>query len=382
VFVTGKAPPINPGTPSDFCVLNGREDARLSDVERLTVLGGASLDRLLGRLGKSLSAVTLSTFAPGLDIGALKTAQIKLHMLRTTGEIEKLFAIPTVPASATVTHIHGFPNGGVYDLELTSQFPQRDWAQDREYLASEANTTSYVRLWEHAGDQAKRTTVVAIHGWTMGDQRVNSLAFLPGLFYQLGCNVALVELPFHGRRRPADIPEDVPLFPSADPIRTCVAMAHALYDLRRLRMYLEQRGHQRMACVGMSLGAYVGALWAARDRLARAALLVPLVSMGDMAVELFKSSGSSQVPAEFLRDLFEDHSPLKQRPATPQSSIMVIGGEGDHLVPRSQITLLQKRWPHATVEWVHGGHAAGTNRAQVFDRIAQFLTGEDSPSRS
>ncbi len=380
--MTVKNPPVDTSTPSDFCVLNGREDARLSDVERLTVLGGASLDRVLGKLGKSLSSVTLDTFAPGLDISALKAAQIKLHMLRAAGEIEKLFAAPNAPAVAAITHIHGFPSGGVYDLEFASQFPQQDWAHDREYLASEANTTSYVRLWEHEGDQAGRTTIVAIHGWTMGDQRVNSLAFLPGLFYQLGCNVALVELPFHGRRRPEGIPESVPLFPSADPIRTCVAMAHALYDLRRLRLYLEQRGHRRISCVGMSLGAYVGALWAARDRLARAAFLVPLVSMGDMAVELFKKSSDGEVSAEFLRDLFEDHSPLRQLPETPQSSIMVIGGEGDHLVPRSQITLLQKRWSHATVEWVHGGHAAGTNRAAVFDRIAQFLTGEEAPSRS
>jgi pimeloyl-ACP methyl ester carboxylesterase len=380
--VTAKPPIPEPPSPSDFCVLNGRDDARLSDVERLTVLGGASLDRVLGRLGKSLSTVTLDTFAPGLDVSSLKTSQIKLHMLRKAGEIEKLFVAPAVAPQATVTHIHGFPSGGVYDLEFPSQFPERDWAHDLDYSSAEANTTSYVRLWEHAGSQSDRTTIVAIHGWTMGDQRVNSLAFLPGLFYQLGCNVALVELPFHGRRRPQGLPEDLPLFPSADPIRTCVAMAHALYDLRRLKLYLEQRGHRRIACVGMSLGAYVGALWVSLDVVARAAFLVPLVSMGDMAVDLFKRSCSGSVSEELLIDLFSDHSPLKRQPATPQRSIMVIGGEGDHLVPRSQITLLQKEWPHVTVEWVHGGHAAGTNRTQVFDRIAQFLIGEGTPSRS
>ncbi len=380
--MTTKPPIPEAPSPSDFCVLNGRDDARLSDVERLTVLGGASLDRVLGKLGKSLSTVTLDTFAPGLDISALMTSQIKLHMLRMAGEIDKLFVAPTTAPRATVTHIHGFPSGGVYDLQFASQFPERDWAYDLDYSSAEANTTSYVRLWEHAGEQINRTTIIAIHGWTMGDQRVNSLAFLPGLFYQLGCNVALVELPFHGRRRPQGIPEDLPLFPSADPIRTCVAMAHALYDLRRLKLYLEQRGHHRIACIGMSLGAYVGALWASLDVVTRAAFLVPLVSMGDMAVELFKRSGTGSSSEDLLRDLFSDHSPLKRQPATPQRSIMVIGGEGDHLVPRSQITLLQNEWPHVTVEWIHGGHAAGTNRAQVFDRIAQFLTGEGNPSRS
>jgi pimeloyl-ACP methyl ester carboxylesterase len=369
-------------TPSEFCVLNDGEDARLSDVERLTMIGGASLDRVLLKLGKSLSSVTLDTFAPGLDLSALQTSSIRLHMLRSRGEIEKLFAFPSPQSNPIVTHIHGFPSGGVYDLQFASHFPGADWRHDLDYLSIEENTSSFVRLWEHEDRSRERVTVVAIHGWTMGDQRVNSLAFLPGLFFSLGCNVALVELPFHGRRRPHGIPESIPLFPSADPIRTCVAMAHALYDLRQLRSYLESRGHGRFSCVGMSLGAYVGALWASLDSLYRAAFLVPLVSMGDMAVELLTRTLGNAGDPQFVRDLFADHYPLRREPKTPQSSIMVIGGEDDHLVPRSQISLLQKCWPHVIVEWVRGGHGAGTNRSEVFDRIARFLTASgDTPPR-
>ena len=70
---------------SDFCILNGREDARLSEVERLTILGGASLDRVVSRLGKSLSQVTLDTFAPTLDAGTLKAQAITLSILRSRG---------------------------------------------------------------------------------------------------------------------------------------------------------------------------------------------------------------------------------------------------------------------------------------------------------
>jgi len=361
-------------TPSEFCVLNEGEDSRLSDVERLTLIGGASLDRVLVKLGKTLSNVTLDTFAPGLDLATLQTSSIKLQMLRRAGEIEKLFNPTSLQSTPIVTHIHGFPRGGVYDLQFSSHFPGSEWSHNLDYVSIEENTRSFVRLWEHEEAVSDRITIVAIHGWTMGDQRVNSLAFLPGLFFSLGCNVALVELPFHGRRRPQGIPETVPLFPSADPIRTCVAMAHALHDLRQLRGYLAARGHERFSCVGMSLGAYVGALWVSLDQLYRAAFLVPLVSMGDMAIELLNRTLGSPADPTFVRDLFADHYPLQYQPKTSQSSIMVIGGEDDHLVPRSQITLLQKYWPHVIVEWVHGGHGAGTNRSEVFDRIAQFLT--------
>jgi pimeloyl-ACP methyl ester carboxylesterase len=371
--VTKQPPPPTIDTASDFCILNGREDARLSDVERLTILGGASLDRVLSRLGKSLANVTLDTFAPSLDLATLQAQSITLSLLRQKGEIARLFARPTRTVEPEITPIHGFPQGAVVDLEFASHFPEGGWVHDPGYTSTEENTTSYVRLWEHRQVIPNRITIIAIHGWTMGDQRVNSLAFLPGLLYSLGCNVALVELPFHGRRRPHGLPHELPLFPSADPIRTCLAVTHALYDLRCLRRFLINRGHTRHSCVGMSLGAYVTALWASLDRLDKIALLVPLLSMGDMAFDLLERTGVRDLNREFMRNLFSDHHPLKSAPETPQESIMVVGGTDDHLVPQSQISQLQAAWPRANVLWVGGGHAAATNRTEAFDAIAKFL---------
>jgi pimeloyl-ACP methyl ester carboxylesterase len=123
----------------------------------------------------------------------------------------------------------------------------------------------------------------------------------------------------------------------------------------------------------MSLGAYVGALWASLDRLDRAAFLVPLVSMGDMAFELCAKQGIDTVSHDFLVDLFRDHSPLEREPATPQESIMVLAGTDDHLVPKSQIYQLQSHWPRVTVVLAGGGHGAATNRTEAFDRITKFL---------
>jgi pimeloyl-ACP methyl ester carboxylesterase len=325
------------------------------------------------RLGKSLSAVSLETFAPSLDLSTLKTQGMTLALLRSTGEIANLFVPPIGFKDPQITPIHGFPEGSVVDLEFPSHFPLAGWRHDPGYISTEENTTSFVRLWEHRVAKADRMTIIAVHGWTMGDQRINSLAFLPGLLFSLGCNVALVELPFHGRRRPKGIPEELPLFPSADPVRTCLAMAHALHDLRVLRNFLNKRGHERISCIGMSLGAYVGALWASLDQLDRAAFLVPLVSMGDMALELLSKKGGDSVSRGFLVDLFRDHSPLERKPATPQESIIVVAGTDDHLVPKSQISQLQQSWPKVEVIWAGGGHGAATNRAETFDRVAKFL---------
>lgn len=378
-----KAPDNDEAAVSDFCILNGRSDARLSDVERLTMLGGSGLDRLVQRLGKSLSSVTLDAFAPGLQFAALQQQHERLLQLRTTGSLARLFVDDGREIPPSVVPIHGFPVGGVYDLEFHSTFPSEEWLHDPDYAALVQNQVSYVRLWEHAEQRSDRKTIVAIHGWTMGDQRVNSLAFLPGLFFSLGCNVALVELPFHGRRRPDSMIGTAPLFPSADPVRTCVAMAHAVHDLRVLSRFLNSRGHSKISCIGMSLGAYVGLLWSALDTLQRAVFMVPLVSMGDMAWELVRLKHKSDKDAprgltkSFLRDLFADHFPLEKTPATTQESILVVGGRGDHLVPRTQISLLREKWPHAKVLWAAGGHGAPAHKGECFEAVRSFLLKED-----
>jgi pimeloyl-ACP methyl ester carboxylesterase len=364
---------------SDFCILNGRLDARLSDVERLTIVGGGSLDRVLSTLARSISSVTLESLVPGLDLVKMVENHERYVAMRNTGELKRLFEPPDELSSPLVTPIHGFPNGGVYDLAFPSVFPVSALSCTSDYDAVKENQVSYVRLWEHAEPNLARPTIVAIHGWTMGDQRVNSLAFLPGFLFSIGCNVALVELPFHGRRKATgDMAAQVP-FPSADPVHTTIGVAHSLRDLRALRSYLASRGHSKICCVGMSLGAYVAALWLSLDRIDRAALLVPLVSMGDMAWELLKARRRAGDPVPkgltraVLRDLFWEHCALAHEPKTEQESIMVIGGRGDHLVPSSQVELLRKHWPHANFEWASGGHAAATQRGEAFEVMLRFL---------
>ncbi len=364
---------------SDFCILNGRDDARLSDVERLTIVGGGGLDRVLSTLARSISSVTLESLVPGLDLAKIVENHERYVELRNSGELSRLLEPPGELYSPRVTQIHGFPSGGVYDLEFPSAFPVSELKFSSEYCTIKENQTSYVRLWEHAEPNPARPTIVAIHGWTMGDQRVNSLAFLPGFLFSIGCNVALVELPFHGRRKASGVPAAQVPFPSADPVHTTIGVAHSLRDLRTLREYLVSRGHVRMCCVGMSLGAYVAALWLSLDRLDRAALLVPLVSMGDMAWELLKARqrAGSPIPKDLtrslLRDLFWEHCALAHTPKTEQESIMVIAGRGDHLVPSSQVELLSKHWPKAHFVWAAGGHAAATQRGEAFEVMLRFL---------
>ena len=169
------------------------------------------------------------------------------------------------------------------------------------------------------------------------------------------------------------------------PIRTCVGMAHALYDLRKLTTFLRSRGHTRIACVSLSLGAYIGQLWAALERLDKAVFIVPLVSMGDLAWDLIRAQSAPQNPLThaqeltssqgraFLRDLFRDHCALGRTPLTHEDRMLTIGGRGDQIVSRSQMDLLRKNWPHSHFIWLSGGHGAHLKRGEAFQLVREFL---------
>ena len=112
-------------TVSDFCILNGRNDARLSDVERLTMLGGGALERVLSKLGRNLDNVRLDTFAPGLDPQTLLEYRTKLLKLRTEGALSELLAAPTATDGPNV-RIAQLPNAPLAALNA------------REYLSVSA----------------------------------------------------------------------------------------------------------------------------------------------------------------------------------------------------------------------------------------------------
>jgi len=348
----------------------------LSDVERLTRLGGSGLDRLLQRLGKSLASVTLDAFAPGLEVEALKRQHLALLELRGSGALGQLFKDQKGDTAPSVVPIHGFPVGGVYDLEFHSTFPAAEWAHDKEYNSLVNNQTSYVRLWEHDTPQVDRRTIVAIHGWTMGDQRLNSLAFLPGLFYRLGLDVVLVELPFHGRRRGA---REGVVFPSTDLALTNEALAQAIADLRSIRSIVERRSSTALGAIGMSLGAYVASLWAGLDKLAFCIPVVPLVSMSDLAWRLVGEkphlgAEAAGVTKEVLQEVFAHHCPLSFTPQTAGESAFIIASRDDSVVPATQPERLGAHWEGARLVWVDGGHEALFQRSQAFSRAIEFLS--------
>jgi hypothetical protein len=368
---------------ADFCLLDTPEEHRLSSFERSTLFGGEELERALNWASRQLASVKFDELLSLLPAEQF-IAQASLFASENTWNKNWIltphafFNPPLVAPQVRSQVFHGFQDGQVLDIAFESSYR----AQHPEFVLASAaapeNKIVHARYWRHT--QRGAPVMVAVHGWTMGDQRINSLAFLPGLFYQLGFDVVLVELPFHGRRKPKhEGSKKISFFPSMDVLATNESMAQAISDLRELRLYLAADGGTKVGCMGMSLGAYIGVLWASLDAIDFCVPIVPMVSMSELAWEVmtrnthFSLLRDAGVSIELLEQAYRVHSPLLYKPATAKERMLIVAGIGDKIVPSRQPKLLWDHWKRPRIVWFQGGHVPQFKRSRTFHEVAAFF---------
>ncbi|RIL10824.1 MAG: hypothetical protein DCC75_03560 [Proteobacteria bacterium] len=359
---------------SDYCILDSEPEHRLSQFERLTLTGGDELSKALDWVSKQINSVKLIKPQDSLDLQVLKAS---LESYFASQDLKRPYAEVSSTPLVTEHPVHGLPDGEVVDLIFESPYQAKRACLD-SYLDSLAeNKHCRVRLWRHAAPA--KATMVALHGWTMGDQRLNSLAFLPGLFYRAGLDVALVELPLHGRRKGRGAGADPSMLLAGNPCLVNEVMEQVILELRGLRAYLESCGSREIGCIGMSLGGYCAALWAALDELSFCVPIVPLSSMSELAWKVLSRKFGPQrlrqagFCAKKLRDLFSRHNPTNYRAATARERMLFIGGKGDKIVSARHPRRLAKHWDGARVVWLEGGHAALTQSLKALEKAIDFL---------
>jgi len=369
------------GALSDYCAVSpGGKEGRLSTFERMTLTEGEELERALTRIAKQFEEISLDPGKLRPSFGAPDIEYLK-HAAEFYGswtdKRSEFFVTPELP-NVSKNAVHGLWDGEIFDISFLSSFEARFPGYATRYGAFERNRMVHARMWRHR--LPPRATIFAIHGWTMGDQRINSLAFLPGVFYKAGFDVVLIELPFHGRRSSPDA-ADSNLFPTTDVILTNEAIAQAISDLRALRLYTDSDRKSSTGWLGVSLGAYVGALWSGLDEHDFAVPIVPLTSMFEPAWEvlsqnpLFRQFKKDGLTPGMLKDIYSIHTPLNCVPKVKRGASFIIGGLGDKMVPPKQVKLLFDHWKSvdAVIKWYRGGHAASLKRTKAFADIETFL---------
>jgi hypothetical protein len=246
--------------------------------------------------------------------------------------------------------------------------------------ADSAADAIMVEHWMHERTPP-RATVLALHGFSMGQPRIDAFALFAAHWYRRGLDVALLTLPYHGARTPKTSRFSGQHFAGADPTAFNEAVRRAVYDVYVLRGWLRDVTGLPVGLLGLSLGGYLCALIAGLcDDLDFVMPMVPPVCIGDLAWRFFQRSRRRQsgtAPAYTcaeLREIYRVHSPLTFPLRVPAERVLIIAGRGDRIVPPEHPHALWRHWGEPRIHWFSGSHLAPFGRERIVATAADHLT--------
>jgi hypothetical protein len=207
------------------------------------------------------------------------------------------------------------------------------------------------------------------------------------LHRELGLNVAIPVLPFHGPRRTGRRGGDG--FLSGDFLDTVHAKAQAVWDLRRLVSWLRREGAPCVGLYGVSLGSYTAALVAALE--ADLDCVIAGIPASD-----FLGIARWNAPAGFVRaagllgfrwaeieELLRVVSPLAIPSRVPRQRLFLYAGLWDRLAPPEQARRLWNHWGRPRLAWYEGSHVSFLVERDVTKLVLSALrsTGFLAPPR-
>lgn len=350
----------------------------ISEWEQLTLDGSVEFERLLRWLGKKCVTISFSEILAEQELSALPAELEYYSCEKFTAAPEDFFQHPASAPAPEFSTPKYIPGGEVVDLQFLSGYTPRYEPFRREFESYQENRTVHARLWRHT-DRESLGTMITLHGWKMGDQRSNALIFQPGYLFRLGLDVLVCELPFHGRRAPD---HKMNLFPTLSLARTNESIGQAVYDLRSIALWLKNTSAKPIGVYGMSIGAYIAALWDSLDPLSFAITSVPVVSLADTAWTIVQNWHHTRDPEkqQMLHHVSYDdlaagyrlHSPLLRPSGSSVSAKLIIASTEDPLVPPWQPHRLWQHWGKPEIRWLTGGHVSEI-QLEALPHIHTFL---------
>jgi pimeloyl-ACP methyl ester carboxylesterase len=235
-----------------------------------------------------------------------------------------------------------------------------------------------IEHWTH--QRARRGTVLALHGFSMGQPRIDGIALMASQWFQRGLDVVLMTLPSHGARTPTGARFSGERFAAPNPADLGEAVRQAIYEIRLVSSWLRAETGAPVGLLGLSLGGYLAALMAGlTGDLDFVIPMVPPVCMGDLAFGFFArsrraASGSALAFSyEELRAIYRVHSPLAHALRLPKERILIIAGRGDRIVPPEHPHALWRHWNEPDIFWFSGSHLAPFRRRRIVDAVVRHL---------
>lgn len=284
---------------------------------------------------------------------------------------------PPPPLEKPALRTRSLPGLGRFEeLRFASEFEPGEPELRNAYLDVAPNREARAFLWRDASGE--RPTLVCVHGFGMGRVAWDAWRWrVDWLHRELGLDVALLVLPFHGPRAPGRLSGFG--FFDRHPVWTHLALSQSLWDLRRLSGWLRAQGAPSLGVHGLSLGGGLAAVYASLEPGLDAAIaMTPAVSLADLWWRFLPPARRAAAAAAgldlgLLRQAWAPHGPLHHRPRVAHAARLIIGGSADRVTPPESVRRLWEHWERPSLCWFPGAHLVWLGRRDLAQSLAAHL---------
>jgi pimeloyl-ACP methyl ester carboxylesterase len=316
------------------------------------------------------------------DLPALQLSALPFVVGELAEEPRRYFDFvdaPLAPLEVSERRRRALAGGAVIARRFTTEYRPHPAVAELVGAVPPEGDRLRVDHWAHE-PRRPHGTVIALHGFTMGNPRIDSVALFADALYRRGLDVALVTLPFHGRRTPPEARFSGQRFAVANVAQLNEAVRQSVYEVHLLSRWLRQHADGPVGVLGLSLGGYIAALMAGlSDELDFVVPMVPPACFGDLAWRFFQRSrraGEGEAPSltlEQLRFAYRVHSPLNYPLRLPRERAFIVAGRGDQIVPAEHPHALWRHWGQPDIHWFSGSHLAPFGRGRLIRAVGDHI---------
>jgi len=210
---------------------------------------------------------------------------------------------------------------------------------------------------------------------------VDEFVLMPRLAKTLEIDIARMQLPYHGKRKPARSIYHGELFWTADMVRSLEAVRQSVHDVRTLIQWFTETHRIATGMIGISLGGIVTLATVCMEP--TLAFAIPMGAHMDLPAVIEEASLLKLLRLELAEhgwkeEDFESYvrkvgfSDLK--PSIPKERILLVAGLYDRFLTPERITDLWRHWDYPPIHMFEGGHVGlVANMQSTIHAIKEFL---------